>query len=284
MYNDNQETIISQLPNKPYCSDNLDYGLKIRPKNKALDMLYLQINNPSIQTCLLFDIDRDNSFYDFEEAHLPVPHFTTQNPENGRCHMGYILKRGVCKTQNAKLEPLRYAAAVELEMGKSLKADQGFAGLITKNPFNPHWRPHWSNADLYELDYLADFITLENTNKETTKYESFGLGRNVNLFDDLRHYAYKNVLKFKDVSDFHHWMNEIEKQAINLNTYSNPTNLLPFNEIKATARSVGKWVWKNFSSEQFSKIQSERGKRNLGKTKTKKKAANLLAALRNELL
>ncbi|HAS8353365.1 TPA: hypothetical protein I7721_19965 [Vibrio vulnificus] len=265
MYKDNQEVIISQLPHKPYCSDNLDYGLKIKPKNKALNMLYLQLNNPSVQTCLLFDIDKDNSFYAFEDAGLPPPHFTTQNPENGRCHMGFILKAGICKTQNAKLEPLRYAAAVEAGIAKKLEADPGFAGLITKNPFNEHWRPHWSNKDLYDLDYLADFITLEKSQKE--KCENYGLGRNVNLFDDLRHYAYSNVLKFKNESDFNNWMLEIERQAINLNTYSNPTNLLPFNEIKATSRSVGKWTWKNFSAEKFSKLQSERGKRNLGKRK-----------------
>ncbi|MBZ3683849.1 primase C-terminal domain-containing protein [Providencia rettgeri] len=142
---------------------------------------------------------------------------------------------------------------------------------ITKNPFNPHWRPHWSNADLYELDYLADFITLDNSRKKITTCENVGLGRNVNLFDDLRHYAYKNVLKFKEINEFHHWMNEIENQAINLNVYSNPTNLLPFNEIKATARSVGKWVWKNFSKEKFSNLQSVRGKRNQGKSKSTNK-------------
>ena len=44
---------------------------------------------------------------------------------------------------------------------KKLKADLGFAGLITKNPLNDHWSPFWSGADLYDLDYLADFVDLE---------------------------------------------------------------------------------------------------------------------------
>ena len=48
----------NQMPNKPYCTNNLDMGLSIRNKAKALEMLYLQANQPAIQTCLLFDLDK----------------------------------------------------------------------------------------------------------------------------------------------------------------------------------------------------------------------------------
>ena len=34
----------NQMPNKPYCTNNLDMGLSIRNKAKALEMLYLQAN------------------------------------------------------------------------------------------------------------------------------------------------------------------------------------------------------------------------------------------------
>ena len=50
----------NQMPNKPYCTNNLDMGLSIRNKAKALEMLYLQANQPAIQTCLLFDLDKKN--------------------------------------------------------------------------------------------------------------------------------------------------------------------------------------------------------------------------------
>ncbi|WP_427033700.1 hypothetical protein [Citrobacter freundii] len=36
----------NQMPNKPYCTNNLDMGLSIRNKAKALEMLYLQANQP----------------------------------------------------------------------------------------------------------------------------------------------------------------------------------------------------------------------------------------------
>lgn len=61
----------NQMPNKPYCTNNLDMGLSIRNKAKALEMLYLQANQPAIQTCLLFDLDKKNSFYTFEKVGYP---------------------------------------------------------------------------------------------------------------------------------------------------------------------------------------------------------------------
>lgn len=267
--NDNRQNFISQMPFKPYCSDNLDNGLKIRKKEKALEMLYIQANQPSIQTCLLFDIDQDNCFFKFEDVGLPVPHFITKNPNSGRCHYGYILKSGVCKTQQARLKPLKYAAAIENGIAKKLGSDPNYVGLITKNPLNSHWSPWWSGAELYDLDYLADFVDLSQP--KSVKAESYGLGRNVNLFDDLRHWAYKRILGFKSSSSFDSWMKEVERQAINLNAVCNQQNPLPFSEIKATARSIGKWTWKNFNSETFSLIQSQRAKLSAKKKANKTK-------------
>ena len=122
------------MPNKPYCTNNLDQGLSIRNKAKALEMLYLQANQPAIQTCLLFDLDKKNSFYTFEQVGLPIPHFITKTPKTGRCHYGYMLKAGVCKTQQARLKPLKYAAAVEMAMAKKLKSRSGVCWIDYKKP------------------------------------------------------------------------------------------------------------------------------------------------------
>lgn len=268
--NDNRQEFISQLPLKPYCSNNLDNGIRIRKKEKALEMIYIQANQPAIQTCLLFDLDEDNCFYKFEDVSLPVPHFITKSPNSGRCHYGYILKSGICKTQQARLKPLKYAAAVENGMASKLGSDPNYVGLVTKNPLNSHWSPWWSNANLYDLDYLADFVDL-NHKKPTERAENYGLGRNVNLFDDLRTWAYRRVLSFKSSSSFDNWMREMERQAINLNAVCNPQNLLPFSEIKATARSIGKWTWKHFDSDAFSLIQSQRSKLSAKKKSNKTK-------------
>lgn len=276
----NIDFFINQLPKKPYCSNNLDSGLSIRNKAKALEMLYLQANQPAIQTCLLFDLDQKNAFYQFEDVGLPVPHFITKTPSSGRCHYGYMLKAGVCKTQQARLKPLKYAAAVELGMAKKLNADLGFAGLITKNPLNKHWSPYWSGADLYDLDYLSDFVELDKTPKKIETH-SYGLGRNVNLFDDLRTYAYRNVLNFKNNSTYNKYESDLLLKAQCLNQYCNAINPLDFKEIKATARSIARWTWKHFDNATFSVIQAQRAKKKAAKTnsRTKDKIDNVLNAM-----
>ena len=38
--NDNQQNFVSQMPVKPYCSDDLSTGLRIRKKEKALEMMH----------------------------------------------------------------------------------------------------------------------------------------------------------------------------------------------------------------------------------------------------
>ncbi|SAB61840.1 replication initiation protein [Enterobacter roggenkampii] len=260
MYEDNRQNFISQMPYKPYCSNDLTSGLTIRKREKALEMLYIQANQPTIQTCLLFDIDKENSFYTFEEVGLPVPQFITKSPDSGRCHYGYILRSGVCKTQQARLKPLKYAAAVENGMAEALGSDRAYVGLVTKNPLNSHWSPYWSGADLYDLDFLADCVDL-TVPKQATKTENYGLGRNVNLFEDLRHFAYKHVLNFKKSANFEQFLNEVERQGINLNAVCNVGNLLPFSEVKATVKSICRWTWKNFDSATFSEIQSARAKK-----------------------
>ncbi|EGK6616665.1 hypothetical protein IRR72_004490 [Salmonella enterica] len=255
----NIEVFKNQLPNKPFCSNDLSSGVSIRNKNKALEMLYIQANQPAIQTCLLFDLDEDNAFFKFEEVGLPVPHAITKNPTNGRCHYLYMLSAGVCKTANARIKPLEFASAVENGMAVKLQADLGYAGYITKNPLNPHWNPYWSGAELYDLNYLSEHVELISS--KDLKSESYGLGRNVNLFEDLRIYAYRNVLKFKSNSTFERWHMDLERIAIGLNLAQNPKNGLPYSEIKATAKSVARWTWKNFTKDKFSSIQSNRAKK-----------------------
>ncbi|EKN3243268.1 replication initiation protein [Escherichia coli] len=255
----NIEVFKNQLPRKPFCSNDLSSGVSIRNKNKALEMMYIQANQPAIQTCLVFDLDEDNAFFKFEEVGLPVPHAITKNPTNGRCHYLYMLSAGVCKTANARIKPLEFASAVENGMAVKLQADLGYSGYITKNPLNSHWNPYWSGAELYDLNYLSEHVELISS--KDLKSESYGLGRNVNLFEDLRIYAYRNVLKFKRNSNFERWHMDLERIAIGLNLAQNPKNGLPFSEIKATAKSVARWTWKNFTAENFSVIQSKRAKK-----------------------
>ncbi|WP_443612377.1 primase C-terminal domain-containing protein, partial [Acinetobacter pseudolwoffii] len=47
---------------------------------------------------------------------------------------------------------------------------------------------------------------------------------------------------------------------------------LPLSEVKATAKSIAKWVWQRFSYGDFSEIQSKRGAKGGAKSKRSAKA------------
>ncbi|WP_418015396.1 replication initiation protein [Photobacterium damselae] len=47
----------------------------------------------------------------------------------------------------AHLAPIKYAAAVQSAFRARLKADTGYAGLLTKNPLHNHWKTvYWGFA------------------------------------------------------------------------------------------------------------------------------------------
>lgn len=259
----------SQIPAKPYATNDLSYGLTIQNKAIALDMLYLQVNHPLYLHTMIFDLDKENCFYEYENAHLPTPSFITKSPDTGRCHYGYMLSTPITTGEKSRKRPVDFARAVYFNMANRLGADLGYAGLITKNPYSAHWSPFWSGAEPYELNDLADcFNTLEKPQKR--EKSGFEFGRNVEMFDTIRQWAYKNVLKYKNTASFEKFHNELLLKCELHNSYLNTNNLLPHTEIKATAKSIAKWCWGNFDNYEFSKIQSNRAKKSKGKPKKAK--------------
>lgn len=277
----NRERLKSQIPNKPYATNDLDFGLTIQRKSSALDMKYIQVNHPLFLHCMLFDIDKENCFYEYENANLPEPNFITKSPESGRCHYGYMLNSPITSTENSRKKPVNFARAVYFNMANRLGADMGYTGLITKNPYNDHWSPFWSGNESYELNDLADCF---DTLKKPEKRENTGLafGRNVEMFDTIRRWAYKNVLSYKNKSTYNAFENELLLKCELHNAYLNSNDLLPYNEIKSTSKSIAKWCWNNFDNITFSNIQSERGKKNKGKSKSSRVSLLEKALMINE--
>ena len=87
--------------------------------------------------------------------------FATE-PENAHAHIVYRLKVPVCTSDMAHLEPMKYLAAIESAMTEKLKADRGFAGLLTKNPLHGHWQTEIWTEHEYTLDELADYLDFKN--------------------------------------------------------------------------------------------------------------------------
>lgn len=64
----------------------------------------------------------------------------------------------------------------------------------------------------------------------------------------------------------HDWERAVRAQIEAINSgFEQP---LPYSEVKATAKSIAKWVWQRFSYGDFSEIQAKRGAKG-GKAKGK---------------
>lgn len=250
------EILKERLPRRPYCFDERGTSAFIRPTNQALQRRYIQLNAPLEKSWLIFDLDYADSAFAWEDANLPQPTVIVSNPENAHSHLFYGLKTPVCTSAEARIKPLRYAAAVEATYRVSLRADPGYAGFIAKNPFHRDWRTDWGSR-LYDLSELAEYV--DRLISPPMRIEMAGLGRNCTLFEELRIWAYRSVLEYKRAgANFDLWNSGVLDQAQNQNSFLQP---LLFSEVKAVAKSVARWVWRSFSPATFSARQSARGKR-----------------------
>jgi hypothetical protein len=276
----------SNLPKKPYCTDDLGAGLLIRCKSSAIQRRYIQHNPPPLLAYMVYDLDRPDSALAWDDAHLPPPAWVSVNPENGHSHIAYGLVAPVARTDAALAAPLRLAAAVEAAYGAKLDADRGYSGLITKNPLHPHWHVYCpateaANHGYYELAELAEYVTLHN--KLPRGREAAGIGRNVSLFDTLRKWSYKAVRGYWRPAGYRTWYLAVLEKANALNCFPEP---LPIAEIQATAKSVAKWIWQRFTPGGWAdfverthtpEIQSQRGKKS-GAVRAEKAAEKAIQA------
>ena len=249
----------SHVPYRPYCSDDLTQGVRIRDKEKALSMRYIQVNPPSNVGYLVFDVDREGAAIAWEQRNLPAPSWIAINPANGHAHLVYRIATPVVKTDAARLKPLRFLAAVQYSMTQALGADPNYAHFLTKNPLNPSWRVVSYDGAVYDLQTLSEYVELKTPQR---KREALGEGRNCSLFDTLRQRAYREVNAFREGGCYDTFARSILDTARRLNTFRVP---LPDSEVKATAKSIARWTWRHFGTgaalEGFKNRQKARQKR-----------------------
>ena len=242
------------LPKKPYCSYGKGTKTYIRSKKHAIQYPLIQVNHVHTVQYLIFDIDAPDAYLHFFDVNLPTPTWIAKNKKNGHCHVCYKLKTPVCKTANAKLKPLRYLASIEYTYAKKLGADLRYSGLLTKNPVDKDWEVTLLNPRPFELDELADYVDLENKPKKSEN-EVSGLGRNCIMFDVVRKWAYKAIRACLD-DGYDSWYQKVLNMSINANgAFLDP---LLYSEVKATAKSIAKWVWRNHHSAEFQAMFSEK--------------------------
>jgi len=239
------------LPNKPFCSDDLSAGLRIRPKASAMRCRYIQPNPPALQHWLVFDIDYDiqtvSTVFPWENCGLPEPNAISYNRQNGHAHLFYAIE-SVCTSPNAQPKPLHYLAAIQAAYTDALNADHCYTGLIAKNPLNPHWFSVELHMAVFSLGDLAQHVELKPKRwdrRRALNDDHAALGRNCALFHRLRYWAYDHVNDYRNNgTTYNQWMAEVVARCEKFNDFMEP---LPYGEVKSTAKSVGRWVWKHYT-------------------------------------
>lgn len=255
MLSQQQLDLFNSLPNKPYCMDEKPGFMLIRSKAIAVKKPYIQINAPTTTIYFVFDDDKKDAALSWFDANLPAPYWTTQNPENGRCHHCYKLEIPLHTSEFSSIKAIKYAQAVYYAYALKMGADLSYSQLITKNPLHSQHRTTYWTDRAYSLDYLADFVDLPK--KLPKKLEVVGLGRNVTMFEKGRYWAYKAIRDYMHHNSTYEWERAVRTQIEAINSsFEVP---LPYSEVKATAKSIARWVWQRFSYGAFSEIQAKRG-------------------------
>lgn len=241
-----------RLPHKPYFTDELQCGLRIAGKERAILAKYIQFNQPHAQFWLCFDVDRPGAAIDWSDRNAPAPTLTIMNKANGHAHLLYALKTAVRTAPDGKIKPLKYAAAVESALREKLGADVGYSGLICKNPNHDSWQIAVWQPELYTLDWLADSLDLNSANDKTI-IPDYGLGRNCTLFDKTRKWSYRAIRQ--GWPEYDQWLQACYERASAYNLqFPSP---LEESEVMGIAKSIAKWTLKFFCEESFSRYVSD---------------------------
>ena len=246
-----------RIPHKPYCTDDLTAGIRPCSYAYAIKRRYIQVNPPHLRTFLLFDLDYAGAALAWEDNNLPMPAWAAINRENTHAHIAYALSAPVLTADfGGRQAALRYLAAVEAAYRAKLGGDDGFSGLITKNPVHPHWELLRGVPDAirgYDLPYLADFVDLDRFKPYVgrSNVEAVGLGRNCTVFNVVSRWAYGNVLECKRQGiTLAGWRKAVYERCASVNG-DFPTPMLE-NEVKCIAKSIGNWVWTRFTPQSKS--------------------------------
>lgn len=232
------------LPLWPLASDDLKQGVYRMSRESAFGKLYIEANPQAVSNLLVVDIDHeDAALRAMWDRPGWLPNAIVENPLNGHAHAVWALLEAITRTEYAHRKPLAFAAAVTEGLRRSVDGDQAYSGLITKNPTHEAWEAYWLTDHLYELDELrehlddAGFMPPPSWTRSRRK-KPIGLGRNCDIFESARTWAYREVRNhWGDAAGLH---DAITTHVHTLNAeYSEP---LRYAEAKAIAESIWRWI------------------------------------------
>lgn len=260
----------SRLPWKPGCASNKDSFRQQSLLHFAIQEPYIELNSPAGIDWLVFDIDEANggSCADvWRDADLPAPNIVILNPVNGHAQLIYSLETRVCTGDSARQAPQRWLNDLRTEFGARLHADLAFANCRSKNPLHSSWQTTVLREASYSLGELAEYARpdeLKAARKARGRArEVRELGRNIEVFDRLRFWAYQAKRNFVDAT-FAAFHSACTSQAEKFNTQFDRPLLI--SEVGCIIKSISRWVWNRYggqvnSAAELSALQADLGAR-----------------------
>jgi hypothetical protein len=247
------------LPERPYHTDQLELGLKIAGAARAIRSRYIQPNDRNNLRWLPVDVDQPDSGIKYMDTGAAPPNIIALNRENGHAHYLYGLEVPVWRNHDtARKTPVRFAAAIQIGLTRQLEADPNYSGLMTKNPLRPDaWTVLQPRADAYDLGELADWTDLTGLTDWRRKLPEIGLGRNVELFETVRRWAYRQI-RSDGWLGYDFWLGAVLEYAASQNQFAAP---LPISELVSISKSVAGWTWRNMSPQGFREWSENRRRR-----------------------
>jgi len=262
--------LTDQFPKRMFATENPRHGMRLVPQARALELPYIALNSKFASSWLVFDVDYEGAAFAHEDAGLPQATKTIINPENGHAHLAfkydYVWHKDGDQVCQKAINLLNLIKAAFTTM---LKADPSYVGLLSKNPWHPCWKtidgPEYTLAELAE--YIPNGTTrtkAERAIRQLKRAVKRAEGRrNCTLFDDARIEAYAAVKRFSSETE---WRSFVLSRCECLNVGG-----LEPGEVKATAKSVARYVWRNRS--RYADSYKGRAKCSPEETKERQQAA-----------
>lgn len=256
------------LPRAPLAGSVKDVdhpGVRRHSRPVALTLPHIEANPLVMKSLVVTDHDGGDADHIAALAGLPQPSYVAMNPHTRAGHIVYALKTPVCLTDAARRPPVNLLARIEHGLVEVLAGDVAYAGRITKNPHvQDHlalWGPQTAVYGLRDLaGALDDLGALPSAGSPRRNVASSAVGRNVALFDAVRHWSYRRRSEHTSLET---WERAVFAHAwqINETVVANEftTGPLAAQEVEHLAASIARWTWRKML-RSFSEEQARRGR------------------------
>ncbi len=188
------QLFLSRLPLRPFCSNNLDDGVKIKPRKTAITFCEIQPNPPALRQCFVLDVDHDRPLPD---GH-PKPNIIIRNPDSGHYHAIFMWKTPILVGPTGRQKVQDYYNDLCTAISHVYGGDLNYRGTLCHNPFHARWQIEILEDQPYDLSAFKPVLQTFKEQAASCRYQGdpnrsmayAALGRNCRTWEVCRHYGY----------------------------------------------------------------------------------------------